>query len=45
MRVLDKFEKIVYEVAVKELVIKKIDCWNWKAPCTFRKMPEEFKGW
>ena len=41
-RTLDKFEKVVYEVAMKDLIKKKVDCWNWKAPCTFMKIPDDF---
>jgi len=34
-----------YSIVMESIEIKKIDCWNWKAPCTFAKMPKEFTGW
>lgn len=27
---------------MEKVNMKPVDCWNWKAPCTFRKMPEGF---
>ena len=38
MKVLKKEEKEVYDGLIKNMKIKKLDCWNYKAP-------KGFDGW